>query len=120
MCSEPVAAADVIISRAGAMSLSEVARMGKACVVIPSPYVADNHQLINAMAMADRSAALLVEEKDFSGGALSRAVLSLLDDADLREKLQTNIRSFAQEDANRRIYDLIVEAVDQSHSKKKK
>lgn len=115
-----VAAADVIISRAGAMSLSEVARMGKACVVIPSPYVADNHQLKNAMAMADRSAALLVEEKDFSGGALPRAVLSLLDDADLRKKLQTNISSFAQEDANRRIFDLIVRAVEDGHSQKKK
>ena len=115
-----VAAADVIISRAGAMSLSEVARMGKACVVIPSPYVADNHQLKNAMAMADRSAALLVEERDFSGGALPRAVLSLLDDADLRKKLQTNISSFAQEDANRRIFDLIVRAVEDGHSQKKK
>ncbi len=115
-----VAAADVIISRAGAMSLSEVARMGKACVVIPSPYVADNHQLKNAMAMADRSAALLVEEKDFSGGALPRAVISLLDDADLRQKLQTNIASFAEQDANRRIYELIVEAVEHHHRKKKK
>lgn len=115
-----VAAADVIISRAGAMSLSEVARMGKACVVIPSPYVADNHQLKNAMAMADRSAALLVEEKDFSGGALPRAVLSLLDDADLRQKLQSNISSFAQADANRRIFDLIVRAVEEYHNKKKK
>ena len=94
--------------------------MGKACVVIPSPYVADNHQLKNAMAMADRSAALLVEERDFSGGALPRAVLSLLDDADLRKKLQTNISSFAQEDANRRIFDLIVRAVEDGHSQKKK
>lgn len=108
-----VAAADVVISRAGAMSLSEVARMGKACVIIPSPYVADNHQLRNATAMADRDAALLVEEKDFSGGALPRAVISLLDDADLRRRLEKNIGEFANSDANRQIYDLIVEAVAQ-------
>lgn len=115
-----MAAADVVISRAGAMSLSEVARMGKACVVIPSPYVADNHQLKNAMAMADREAALVVEEKDFSAGALSRAVISLLDDSDLRKRLRSNITSFAKEDANQRIYELIVEAVEQYHNKQKK
>ena len=114
-----MAAADVVISRAGAMSLSEVARMGKACVVIPSPYVADNHQLMNAMAMADREAALVVEEKDFSAGALSRAVISLLDDGDLRKKLRSNITSFAKEDANQRIFELIVEAVDRYHSEQK-
>ncbi len=114
-----VAAADVVISRAGAMSLSEVARMGKACVVIPSPYVADNHQLRNATAMADREAALLVEEKDFSGGALSRAVIALLDDPDLRRKLQKNILSFANADANRLIYERVVAAVDEYKSRKK-
>jgi UDP-N-acetylglucosamine--N-acetylmuramyl-(pentapeptide) pyrophosphoryl-undecaprenol N-acetylglucosamine transferase len=108
-----VAAADVVISRAGAMSLSEVARMGKACVIIPSPYVPDNHQLRNAMAMADREAALLVEEKDFSGGALPRAVNALLDDADLRRKLEKNIREFANDDANRLIYERIAMAVAQ-------
>jgi UDP-N-acetylglucosamine--N-acetylmuramyl-(pentapeptide) pyrophosphoryl-undecaprenol N-acetylglucosamine transferase len=115
-----VAAADVVISRAGAMSLSEVARMGKACVVIPSPYVADNHQLRNATAMADREAALLVEEKDFSGGALSRAVIELLDSPDLRCKLQKNILAFANADANRLIYERVVAAVEAYQSRQKK
>jgi UDP-N-acetylglucosamine--N-acetylmuramyl-(pentapeptide) pyrophosphoryl-undecaprenol N-acetylglucosamine transferase len=115
-----VAAADVVISRAGAMSLSEVARMGKACVIIPSPYVADNHQLRNATAMADREAALLVEEKDFSGGALPRAVISLLDEPDLRRKLEKNIRDFANADANRLIYERVVEAVEAYQKRKNK
>ena len=115
-----VAAADVVITRAGAMSLSEIARMGKASVVIPSPYVADNHQLRNAMAMADRDAALMVEEKDFDCGALSRAVLSLLDDPDLRCKLQKNILSFSNADANRLIYEQVVAAVDEYKKSKKK
>ena len=71
------------------------------------------------MAMADREAALLVEEKDFSSGALSRAVISLLDDETKRRRLCENITSFAMPDANQRIYELIVEAVDQ-HRKKQK
>ena len=53
-----MAAADVVISRAGAMSLSELCRMGKASIIIPSPFVADNHQLFNAKALSDRGAAL--------------------------------------------------------------
>lgn len=115
-----VAAADVVITRAGAMSLSEIARMGKASVVIPSPFVADNHQLRNATAMADRNAALLVEEKDFESGALSRAVISLLDDTHKRRELQENISAFASLDANRLIYEHILAAVDKSKHKKKK
>ena len=94
--------------------------MGKACVIIPSPYVPDQHQLRNASVMADHRAALMVEEKDFSGGALPLAVNALLDDADLRQSLESNIRAFAGEDANRLIYEHILAAVAQSKSKKTK
>lgn len=106
-----MSAADVVISRAGAMSLSELARMGKAAVVIPSPNVADGHQLCNARALADRGAALLVEETDFPCGALSRAVLNLLDNRDVRRQLEKNIRAVANQDANRLIYECITKAV---------
>jgi hypothetical protein len=60
--------------------------------------VPDNHQLRYASAMADCEAALMVEEKDFSGGALPLAVNALLDDTDLRRSLEKNIRAFAGED----------------------
>ncbi len=113
-----VAAADVVLTRAGAMSLSEVARMGKACVIIPSPYVADNHQLRNAKAMSDRDAALLVEEKDFPEGALARSVEKLLDDLVLRERLQANIKEFVKADANRLIYERVIAAVEADRAKK--
>ena len=106
-----MAAADVVISRAGAMSLSELARMGKAAIVIPSPNVTDGHQLSNARALSDRGAALLVEEDDFPCGALSRDVLRLLDDRDLRHTLEKTIRTPDDEDPNRTIYELVVKAV---------
>lgn len=117
---EHVAAADIVVTRAGAMSLSELARMGKACIVIPSPYVADNHQLRNATALSDRGAALLVEQKDFPCGALPRAMLKLLDEPETRRKLEKNIHAFAGEDANKLIYDLIVSAVEDYHRKQAK
>ncbi len=115
-----MSAADVVISRAGAMSLSELARMGKAAVVIPSPNVADDHQLSNARALADRDAALLVEESDFPCGALSRAVLKLLDDRDTRRRLEKNIRAAADQDANRLIYEHVVRAVQEYQARKNK
>ena len=115
-----MAAADIVISRAGAMSLSELCLMSKASIVIPSPYVPDNHQYYNAKALADQDAVLLVEEKDFSGGALPRALLSLLDDGDARRRLQSNIRATVDTDANRRIYELMVAAVEKYHGTNKR
>ena len=112
-----VSAADVVITRAGAMSLSELARMGKASIIIPSPYVADNHQLRNATALSERRAALLVEQKDFSGGALPRAILRLLDEPDTRRELEKNVQAFAGEDANRLIYERICQAVNDRKAK---
>lgn len=113
-----MAAADVVVTRAGAMTLSELSLMGKACVIVPSPYVPDDHQLKNAKALSDRNAALLVEEKDFTRGALQYAVLSLLDDRDLAENLQREIQNFATPDANRIIYDILIDLVKKDRAKK--
>lgn len=113
-----MSAADVVVTRAGAMSLSELACMGKACVIVPSPYVPDDHQLKNAKALADRGAAILVEEKDFIKNSLQYGVLSLLDDWDLAENLRREIRRFATPDANRVIYESLMELVREDQRKK--
>ena len=117
---QQMSAADVVVSRAGAMTLSELAKMSKACVIIPSPYVADDHQLKNAQALANRGAALLVEEKDFIKNTLKSAVLSLLDDDALAENLQREIHRFANEDANRKIYDVLMDVVKADAAKRAK
>ena len=94
-----MAAADLVIARAGAMTLSELALMKKACVLVPSPYVAENHQYKNAKTLADADAATLVEEKELEEGRLTTAVCELLaSNAHLREQ-ETQIASFAREDA---------------------
>ena len=115
-----MAAADVVISRAGAMSLSELAMMKKACVIVPSPYVADNHQLRNAQALSDRGAALLVEEKNFARRELQSAVLSILDDEALASNLRAAIGAFAPVDTNRRIYEIIMQLLAEREQAKKK
>ena len=73
-------ASDVVVSRSGAIAVSEIAACGKPCILIPSPNVTDNHQYYNAKALADAGAALLLEEKDLpeGGGILAKEVLGLL------------------------------------------
>ena len=75
-----MAAADLVICRAGAMTLTELAMMRKAAILIPSPNVTDNHQYKNAKVLADGKAAVLIEEKDLTEERLRQAVLSLSED----------------------------------------
>ncbi len=72
-----MAAADVIISRRGALTIREIACMGKASILIPSPNVAENHQYHNAKVLSDMGAAILIEEKDLTETAITSAFDSL-------------------------------------------
>lgn len=99
-----MAAADVVVSRAGAMTLAELAAMGKCCLLIPSPHVADNHQYKNAKVLADGGAAKVFEEKELSEGVIYRALSELVSEEKVREKMSANISKFALPDANRDIY----------------
>ena len=105
-----MAAADLVISRAGAMSISELALMGKAAILIPSPYVAEQHQLKNAMALVNEGAGVCVEEETLTSGALTQAVRGLLDDPETRTRMGTLIRErFACPEANETIYESLME-----------
>ena len=108
-----MAAADLVISRAGAMTLSELALMKKASILIPSPHVADNHQYLNAKTLADANAAVLVEEAALGDGALTSAAALLLRDRGERERMGNEIASFADPNANRRIWDEIQQLLKQ-------
>ena len=105
-----LAAADLVISRAGAMTLSEIEAKGKASILIPSPNVAENHQFHNAMALVKRGAGDILEEKDLSGEALWKRVEKLMSDPERLRGLGENARKMDILDANRRIYDVIKEA----------
>lgn len=106
-----MAAADLVIARAGAMTVSELSRMKKACILIPSPNVTDNHQYKNAKELADASAASLIEEKTLPAGALRREVERLLSSKDARAQYEQNIAAFAKADANRVIWEDIQDLV---------
>ncbi len=103
-----MAAADLLICRAGAMTISEVAMMRKPAIFIPSPNVTENHQYKNARMLEERGAAVIIEEKDLDGGAkLTEAVKKLLSDDGARQRMGELAGEFAVLDANKRIIDEI-------------
>lgn len=88
-------ACDIVISRAGASSISEIQALNKPSILIPSPNVAENHQFHNAMALVKNEGAVLIEEKDLDGKYLAQKVMELKND---RIKLY-NISKNAGKDA---------------------
>jgi UDP-N-acetylglucosamine--N-acetylmuramyl-(pentapeptide) pyrophosphoryl-undecaprenol N-acetylglucosamine transferase len=93
------AAADIIISRAGAGTISELALVGKPVILVPSPNVAEDHQTHNAMALVNREAAVLVTDAAAPAKLITTA-LALLKDGPGREKLSGNIRKLAIRNAD--------------------
>ena len=103
-----MAAADLVVGRAGASSLSEIEAMGKASILIPSPYVAENHQFNNAMALVNRNAARIIEEKDLTAESLSNMIDSLLSSQEQLFEIEKNAKSMAVLDSRERIADIII------------
>lgn len=99
-----MAAADLVICRAGALTLAELSYLGTPAILIPSPYVADNHQFKNAAVFRDAGAALLIEEKDLASGALVSAIRDLLSDRVKLMSMRRTMARFAVRDADERIY----------------
>ncbi|TSA25253.1 MAG: undecaprenyldiphospho-muramoylpentapeptide beta-N-acetylglucosaminyltransferase [Bacteroidetes bacterium] len=98
------AVADLVISRAGAIAISELCVAGKPVILIPSPNVAEDHQTKNARALADQGAAALVPDKE-AKAILPGMVIKLIREEDTRQKLGQQIRNLAIPDAADRIAD---------------
>lgn len=103
-----MAAADLVIGRAGASSLSEIEAMGKASILIPSPYVAENHQFHNAMALVNRNAARILREKDLNSASLKTLIDELLGDKAELAEIEKNAKDMAILDSRERIADIIL------------
>lgn len=102
--------ADVVISRAGAGTISELCLLGKPSVLVPSPNVAEDHQTKNAMALVDNQAALLIKDSD-SKEQLFKETYRLLGDKQRLESLSENIRKLGRPNAAKDIVDVIVEVI---------
>ena len=93
------AAADVVVSRAGAMSVAELCVAKKPTVFVPYPLAAEDHQTVNAKYLVDREAAMMVKDSD-AGAKLFSAIITLAKDEALREKFKNNIAKYAITDAD--------------------
>ncbi|MBQ9113269.1 MAG: undecaprenyldiphospho-muramoylpentapeptide beta-N-acetylglucosaminyltransferase [Clostridia bacterium] len=113
-------AADLVICRAGAMTLTELAMMRKPAILIPSPNVTDNHQYKNAKVLADAGAAMLIEESDLSADTVTEAVSRVYGDEALRESMSERIAGFANPNVAEEIYGEISKLVRNNAKIKRK
>ncbi len=86
------ASADIAISRAGATTLAEITAIGVPSIIVPSPNVTNDHQLINARELSKQGAAVVMEEKDINGGLLLAKISEMLNNPSLLEQMQENNR----------------------------
>jgi UDP-N-acetylglucosamine--N-acetylmuramyl-(pentapeptide) pyrophosphoryl-undecaprenol N-acetylglucosamine transferase len=104
------ALADLVISRAGASSISELCLLGKASVLVPSPNVAEDHQTHNAMALVRKNAAVLVKDVD-AKTEMVRTALQLIQDEQKLQSLEQNILTLALPDSANIIAQEVVKLV---------
>lgn len=104
-------AADLVISRAGALTISELAALGKPSILIPSPYVAHNHQEFNARAMEKGGASTVITEAELNAATLKEAVDSLIHNRIKRTKMAQSAQKMGICDATKKICDIALELI---------
>ena len=104
ICRRCMAAADLIICRAGAATIAEVCASGTPCIMVPSPNVTGNHQEKNARVLERSGAAAVVREADCDGKSLYETAKSILSDAGRMRAMRASARDMAVVDAAERIY----------------
>lgn len=103
------AAADLVLARSGATTCAELCAAGKASVLVPFARAADDHQRVNAQALASAGAALMIEERELSGERLAQALAALVREPARIEAMESAARRLGRPDAAARVADLLVE-----------
>ncbi len=98
---------DLIVSRAGASTLAEITAIGLPAILVPSPYVANNHQYLNALSIKEAGGALLLEEKDFNSHNLIKMIDSIITNDQKYQELKTNMQKLGITDSTDRIINII-------------
>lgn len=111
-------AADLVVSRAGASSISELQLLGKPSILVPSPNVAEDHQTKNALALANRNAAIMVRDVE-SVEKLGRTMLATVHDDALLASLGENVAKMALRNADEHIVDCVMEIINRTNKNNK-
>ncbi|MBD5341000.1 MAG: undecaprenyldiphospho-muramoylpentapeptide beta-N-acetylglucosaminyltransferase [Bacteroides sp.] len=104
------AAADLVVSRAGAGSISELQILGKPCVLVPSPNVAEDHQTKNALALVEKDAAVMVTDAE-AREKLIDTIIALAGDKEQLKRMSDNIAAMAQRNSDERIVDEVLKII---------
>jgi len=102
---------DIMVSRAGASTMSEIMALGIPTIFIPSPYVTNNHQYKNAMDLVNKEAALIIEEDKLSKTNLITTIDKLLEDKERYNKIKNNVKKFGVKDSSSKIYEVLKEMI---------
>jgi UDP-N-acetylglucosamine--N-acetylmuramyl-(pentapeptide) pyrophosphoryl-undecaprenol N-acetylglucosamine transferase len=108
---EQYAAADLIICRAGATTVAEIKAAGRAAILIPFPFAADDHQTKNARAMAEENAAIVIDQAELSGKRLADTIRGLIGNPEQLKQIESNAHRIAILDAEQRIVNLVEECL---------
>ncbi len=103
-----LAASDLVICRSGAITISELAVTGKASVLIPSPYVAENHQYYNALSLSNIGAAVIEQEKEMDYSAVASRILKLASDRERLLQMGNSAKKLSVTDSAHRIYQEVI------------
>lgn len=103
---------DIMVTRAGASTLSEIIALQIPSIIIPSPYVTNNHQYKNAIDLINNEAGFLIEEKDLKGDIIVRCIDSIINDFELLDKVKENLRKMDINNSATIIYESIRSLID--------
>lgn len=104
---EVMAAADVVVARSGAITVSELAALGKPSILIPSPNVVRNHQEQNAREFEKNGAAAVITETELSGDVLFKQLMNMINDSEKLNSMSQNLKKMAKTDALEKLYGLM-------------
>ena len=102
---------DLMVSRAGASTMSEIMALGIPTIFIPSPYVTNNHQYKNAMDLVSRDAAFILEEKDLEKTSFIHMIDDILENEEKYNEVKSNVSKLGISDSSSRIYDILKEMI---------
>lgn len=112
---EVLCAADLVVARAGAITISEINALGKPSILIPSPNVTNNHQEYNARALETAGAAIVFTEDELKDGILSRTINELISDSESLTRMSKNSEKMGIKNGTQKIYNIIIRLVKKPH-----
>ena len=105
--------ADLVVSRSGAMTVTEVALLGKPAIFIPFPHATENHQEYNARVLEDACAARVILDKNLTGTMLDQNIYSIISNTEVIKKMWQNAKKIAINDVEDKIYKEIIKIIKQ-------